>query len=62
MNESFGQQRVMLGSINRRVKRAAGMIPGINTVMAKITQRKRRDSVIIGLLVAGCFLAVLYFR
>ncbi|KAF8474732.1 snare region anchored in the vesicle membrane C-terminus-domain-containing protein [Kalaharituber pfeilii] len=62
INESFASQRAMLGNINRRVMHAASQIPGINTIISKINTRKKRDSIILGMLISLCFLMVIYFR
>ncbi|MCJ1243786.1 hypothetical protein MMC30_000983 [Trapelia coarctata] len=60
VNESFGVQRETLASINRRIVGAASQVPGINSLMARIGAKKRRDGIILGSFIAFCFL-VLYF-
>ena len=60
VNESFGVQRETLASINRRIVGAASQVPGINSLMARIGAKKRRDGIILGSFIALCFL-VLYF-
>lgn len=62
INENFAHQRAMLGNINRRVMHAASQIPGINTIISKINTRKKRDSIILALLITICLMMVLYFR
>ena len=62
VNENFGLQRETLANINRRIVGAASQVPGINTLMGKIGAKKRRDGIILGSLIAICFLIVLYFR
>ncbi|KAF8422078.1 snare region anchored in the vesicle membrane C-terminus-domain-containing protein [Tirmania nivea] len=62
INQSFADQRAMLGNINRRVMYAASQIPGINTIISKINTRKKRDSIILAVLISICFLLVIYFR
>lgn len=62
INQNFADQRAMLGNINRRVMHAASQIPGINTIISKINTRKKRDSIILALLISFCFLLFLYFR
>lgn len=62
INADFGEQRARLSQINRRAMHAASQIPGINTIIAKINTRKKRDSVILASLIALCFLLVLYMR
>lgn len=62
VNENFGLQRETLASINRRIVGAASQIPGINSLMGRISSKKRRDGIILGVFIAICFLLVLYFR
>ena len=62
VNESFGIQREMLASVNRRIVGAASQVPGINGLIGRIGAKKRRDGIILGSFVAFCFLMVLYFR
>lgn len=54
-NESFVAQRETLASINRRITMAASQVPGLNTIIGKISARKRRDSFIMGGFIAFCF-------
>ncbi|PNS16173.1 Golgi SNAP receptor complex member 1 [Sphaceloma murrayae] len=61
VNESFGLQRETLTSINRRIVGAASQVPGINSLMSRIGNKKRRDGIILGSFIAFCFLAMLYF-
>lgn len=62
VNESLGFQRESLANINRKIIGAASQVPGLNTLIARIGSRKRRDSIIMGSLIALCVLLVLYFR
>lgn len=62
VNEDFMGQRQMLQNINRRIANSASKVPGINTIVAKINTRKKRDSVILAALITVCFLGVLWFR
>lgn len=61
VNESFNLQRETLTSINRRIVGAASQIPGINSLMNRIGNKKRRDGIILGSFIAICILALLYF-
>lgn len=61
VNENFGVQRETLTSINRRIVGAASQIPGINGLMGKIGNKKRRDGIILGTFIAFCLLVFLYF-
>ncbi|KAI5209768.1 putative vesicle transport v-SNARE protein Gos1 [Aureobasidium subglaciale] len=61
INEQFGIQRDTLTSINRRIVGAASQVPGMNSLMSKIGNKKRRDGVILGSFIAFCFLLFMYF-
>jgi Golgi SNAP receptor complex protein 1 len=61
INESFGIQRESLASINRRITGAASQVPGLNSLIGRISAKKRRDGIIMGSFIAFCFLAFLYF-
>ncbi|KAI2614565.1 V-snare-domain-containing protein [Hypoxylon fragiforme] len=54
-NENFIVQRETLASINRRITMAASQVPGLNTLIGKISARKRRDSILMGSFIAFCF-------
>jgi Golgi SNAP receptor complex protein 1 len=60
INENFVTQRETLASVNRRIVGAASQIPGINSLMQRISAKKRRDGIILGSFIAFCFLVV-YF-
>ncbi|KAL7273024.1 protein transport protein gos1 [Rhizina undulata] len=62
INSDFANQRAMLSNINRRIVHSASHIPGINTIIAKINTRKKRDSVILACLIGTCFSMLLWFR
>jgi golgi SNAP receptor complex member 1 len=61
VNESFSLQRETLASINRRITGAASQVPGLNTLMGRISAKKRRDGIIMGSFIALCVLMFLYF-
>jgi Golgi SNAP receptor complex protein 1 len=61
VNESFGLQRETLNSINRRITGAASQVPGLNSLIGRISAKKRRDGIIMGSFIALCFLLFLYF-
>ncbi|PSK55426.1 Golgi SNAP receptor complex member 1 [Elsinoe australis] len=61
VNENFNLQRETLTSINRRIVGAASQVPGINSLMSRIGNKKRRDGIILGGFIAFCFLVMLYF-
>ncbi|PYH44481.1 putative vesicle transport v-SNARE protein Gos1 [Aspergillus saccharolyticus JOP 1030-1] len=62
INENFGLQRETLASINRRIVGAAGAVPGMNALIGKIGNKRRRDAVILGAFIGVCFLVVLLLR
>lgn len=61
VNENFRVQRETLSSIQRRIVGAASQVPGINSLMARIGSKKRRDGIILGSFIAFCFLILLWF-
>ncbi|KAG6000072.1 hypothetical protein E4U21_005862 [Claviceps maximensis] len=61
VNDNFNLQRETLASINRRINMAASKVPGINTVINRISARKRRDGIIMGCFIAFCFLLFFWF-
>ncbi|CAK7198288.1 protein transport protein gos1 [Sporothrix eucalyptigena] len=61
VNENFGLQRETLNNINRRITLAASQVPGINTLIGRISSKKRRDGIIMGSFIALCFLVFWWF-
>jgi len=61
VNESFGLQRETMLSINRRITGAAAQVPGLNSLIGRISAKKTRDGIIMGTFIAFCFLIFLYF-
>ncbi|CEJ85990.1 Putative Golgi SNAP receptor complex member 1 [[Torrubiella] hemipterigena] len=61
VNDSFNLQRETLASINRRITLAASQVPGINTIIGRISARKRRDGIIMGGFIAFCFIVFFWF-
>jgi Golgi SNAP receptor complex protein 1 len=61
VNESFVLQRETLASIQRRITGAASQVPGLNSLIGRISAKKRRDGIIMGSFIAFCFLMFLYF-
>ncbi|KAG9249846.1 uncharacterized protein F5Z01DRAFT_668043 [Emericellopsis atlantica] len=59
IQDSFLSQGETMASINRRINMAASKIPGINTLMTRISAKKRRDGIIMGTFIAFCF--ILFF-
>ncbi|KAF2667884.1 transporter GOS1 [Microthyrium microscopicum] len=62
INDNFNTQRETLASVNRRIMGAAAQLPGINTLMNRISSKKRRDAIILAVFIAMGFLLLLYFR
>lgn len=61
VNDSFVLQRETLASINRRITVAASQVPGINSLINRISARKRRDGFIMGGFIAFCFILFFFF-
>ncbi|KAK0392615.1 hypothetical protein NLU13_2110 [Sarocladium strictum] len=61
VNDSFNLQRETLASINRRITVAASQVPGINSLIGRISARKRRDGFIMGGFIAFCFILFFFF-
>jgi len=61
VNDSFILQRETLGNISRRITMAASQVPGINTLIGRISAKKRRDGIIMGAFIALCFLVFFFF-
>lgn len=62
VNESFGLQRETLASINRRITTAASHLPGLNSLIGRISAKKRRDALIMAGFISFCFSMFLYFK
>jgi Golgi SNAP receptor complex protein 1 len=62
VNESFGLQREMLGSVQRRIQGVAGIVPGVNGLIGRIGSKRRRDGLILGGFIGLCMLFLLFFR
>ncbi|TFL03657.1 v-SNARE protein [Pterulicium gracile] len=57
----FSSQRLSLGTINTRMAGVMNTIPGINNLVSMIRSRRRRDSIIMGLLIAVCIIIILTY-
>ncbi|ODN72921.1 hypothetical protein, variant [Cryptococcus amylolentus CBS 6039] len=55
----FASQRTLLGSVESRMGGVLNQMPGINSLITMIKTRRRRDTIIIGCVVAGCVLLLL---
>ena len=61
VSDSFTMQRESLSNINRRITVAASQVPGINTLIGRISAKKRRDGIIMGAFIALCFMVFWWF-
>jgi Golgi SNAP receptor complex protein 1 len=61
VNENFILQRDTLQNINRRINHAASKVPGLNTLIGKISSKKRRDGILMGVFIAFCVLMFWWF-
>lgn len=61
VQDNFNLQRETLASINRRITLAASQVPGINSLINRISAKKRRDGIIMGVFIAFCFLLFWWF-
>ncbi|KAJ7786604.1 hypothetical protein B0H16DRAFT_1657846 [Mycena metata] len=57
----FGRQRTALTGINSRMKSVLNTMPSIDNVISMIKSRRRRDTIIMGLLIAACILFILWY-
>ena len=57
--EDFSSQRSLLTSIETRMGGVLNQMPGINSLITMIRSRRRRDSVIVACVIAGCVLLLL---
>lgn len=61
VNEQFGLQRETLAGIQRRIQGAAAQVPGLNSLINRISAKKRRDALILGSFIGLVCLLFLYF-
>jgi len=57
----FSRQRASLASINTRIVHVIGTMPGINSLISMIKSRRRRDSIIMGLVIGVCAIIILTY-
>lgn len=60
--DEFIRQRTTLSGVQRRLVGTLSQIPGINTIIAKVNTRKKRDSLILASLITFCVLLILFFH
>jgi len=57
----FSRQRASLTGINTRIVHVIGTMPGINNLISMIKSRRRRDSIIMGVLIGVCTIIILTY-
>jgi Golgi SNAP receptor complex protein 1 len=57
--EDFSSQRTILASIDSRMGGVLSQMPGINSLITMIRTRRRRDTIIVGVVIGGCMLLLL---
>ncbi|KAF8634945.1 hypothetical protein AX15_000676 [Amanita polypyramis BW_CC] len=57
----FSRQRSTLASINSRMGHVIKTIPGINNLITMVRTRRRRDSVIMGIVIGICVIIILSY-
>ncbi|KAF9486581.1 v-SNARE protein [Pholiota conissans] len=57
----FSRQRSSLAGINTRMVQVIGTMPGINNLVGMIKSRRRRDSIIMGVVIGVCCIILLSY-
>ncbi|KAL9716438.1 protein transport protein gos1 [Leucoagaricus gongylophorus] len=57
----FAHQRTALSSMNVRMVTVVNKMPGINSLVAMIKSRRRRDSIILGVMIGICTIILLTY-
>ncbi|KDQ63111.1 hypothetical protein JAAARDRAFT_202618 [Jaapia argillacea MUCL 33604] len=57
----FSRQRTSLNSINARMVGVINTIPGINNLLSMIKTRRRRDAVILGVVIGCCIILLMTY-
>ncbi|KAF5352736.1 hypothetical protein D9756_005913 [Leucocoprinus leucothites] len=57
----FTRQRTTLSNVNTRMTGVINKMPGINNLVAMIKSRRRRDSIILGVLIGVCTIIILSY-
>jgi len=57
----FGRQRSTLAGINSRMGHVIKTMPGINNIVSMIRSRRRRDSIIMGIVIGVCIIILLSY-
>ncbi|KAF8226264.1 v-SNARE protein [Tricholoma matsutake] len=57
----FSRQRTSLAGINTRMANVLNTMPGVNNLVSMIKSRRRRDSIIMGLVVGVCVIIIISY-
>jgi len=57
----FSRQRASLAGINTRMMNVLNTMPGINNLVSMIKSRRRRDSIIMGLVIGVCMIIIISY-
>ncbi|KAJ7631238.1 hypothetical protein FB45DRAFT_560545 [Roridomyces roridus] len=57
----FGRQRTALAGINNRMKSVIDTMPGINNLIGMIKSRRRRDTIIVGVVIGVCMIILISY-
>ncbi|KAF7303169.1 Golgi SNAP receptor complex member 1 [Mycena kentingensis (nom. inval.)] len=57
----FGRQRSSIAGINTRMQGVINTMPGINNLLGMIKSRRRRDSIIMGVVIAVCIILIVSY-
>jgi len=59
--ENLSSQRKMFHSLTSRINFVANRFPGINNLVQKINIRKRRDAIILGVVISVCLILLMLY-
>ncbi|KAJ7675330.1 v-SNARE protein [Mycena rosella] len=57
----FGRQRTALDGINSRMKTVLNTMPGISNLVSMIKSRRRRDTIIMGVVIGVCIIIIISY-
>ena len=59
--ENLSSQRKTFQSLTGRIVNVSNMFPGMNSLMQKINVRKRRDALILGVVISVCLIIMIMY-
>ncbi|KAH8551296.1 V-snare-domain-containing protein [Umbelopsis sp. PMI_123] len=59
--DDLGRQRNMLRGVNSRIGGVLGRLPGINNLISRINTRRKRDTVIMALVISMCTILIMLY-